>query len=67
MKKLCDEEEIKTTINVIFSKHKSIDILINATGASSYKLFTELSFEEIEKTFEVNFLVPVSIIKKVLE
>ena len=65
----CDvsnEAELASTVQNTLAHFKKIDILINNVGIANLKLFTEVHFQEIQKAVAVNFLSPVSIIKKVL-
>ena len=63
---LREEEQIKSAVREAEKALGHIDIIINLGGASKQKLFTELSFEEIQMDFSYDFLAPVSVIKKII-
>ncbi|EGR32342.1 short chain dehydrogenase reductase family protein, putative, partial [Ichthyophthirius multifiliis] len=63
---ISEEQELDNNVQQTLQKFKKIDILINNTGITNCKFFRKNSFEDIEKVMAVNFLGPVSLIKKIL-
>lgn len=55
----CDvshQETIKKALGFVMLEHGPIDILINNAGIVNGKSFTELTSEEIQRSFDVNIL-----------
>jgi len=63
---LTDSEKLKTRVNEIANKYKTIDILINNAGV--YKSGSvEIDPEEYKKILEVNLVAPYIIIQEILK
>lgn len=63
---LCSKEQIKTTCQNILQQLGHVDILINNAGIVSGKSFLECNDQQIERTFAVNTLAPLWLIRSLL-
>ncbi len=63
---VADEESVKTGIDTILEKEKSIDILINNAGYGSYGAIEDVPLEEAKRQFEVNLFGLARLIQLVL-
>ncbi len=66
---VCDissKREVDKTAKLIRSDFDRVDVLINNAGIVNGKAVLDLTFEEIRKTMEINFLGPVLFIKHFL-
>ena len=59
-------DEIHSCVNYIFSKEKSIDILINNAGIGFTGPIEDSDIKDTEKLFNTNFFGPIEMIKSVL-
>ena len=62
---LTDSILLARTLDAIIAEKRSIDILINNAGITATALLQQTSMEEIRKVFDINYFVPLAIIKKI--
>jgi 3-oxoacyl-[acyl-carrier protein] reductase len=60
---LNNSEELKEIVKMIIREAGKIDLLINNAGMLINKMFHEISKNEIESIFQVNFFAPASLIR----
>ncbi len=63
---ISDLNSIKKSINKIIKKYKRIDVLINNAGVMKFESVDLISQESLKKTFEVNTIGTINMIKEVL-
>lgn len=68
---VCDEEEIKTTVDQVFNDFGRIDILVNNAGITNDKLLLRMTRDDWEKVLAINltgtFLVTRAVLKYMIK
>lgn len=63
---LCNKENLFEILENIIKTFKRVDVVINNAALREFNSFEKFSQSEIEKIINVNFQVPISIIRKIL-
>lgn len=63
---LTDEKSVSELVNAIGKKFKHVDVLFNAAGIGVYKKFKDVSFEEWQRSLDVNVTAVFLLTQKLL-